>query len=313
MSARGVAQGDGTHDASRRQSPQVSVLVMRLLRCVRSFSQSLGALVLALVAPFAGCPREILVLDHVADLALHRDRKQHEKIHNEYGPEDGDVEEREECKHRRHNDRLGCSVPKLELWEPANERAKLLVGLSRERRAVLLFVVVIVHRRINARRQKGNEQIQQIYAQSISHNVPALDKVHTQRVEKRKHSSEGPSCGHVGRRVIQQLLVSLLQRHNKPVERRRSRCRGACGGGRSTECVHVLTASQSPSWTPRRTTHNGALCLVTPPNNNAPASFLEQQTMIRNVAQTNLLRTNDPACFRHVMVLFRRYILSQFP
>jgi len=40
--------------------------------------------------------RDVLVLDHVLDLALHGDEEQDEEVHEEDGPEDGDVEDGEE-------------------------------------------------------------------------------------------------------------------------------------------------------------------------------------------------------------------------
>lgn len=43
------------------------------------------------VALLANVERDIPVLDHVADLSLHRDREQNAEVHQEDGPEHRDV------------------------------------------------------------------------------------------------------------------------------------------------------------------------------------------------------------------------------
>ena len=61
------------------------------------------------------------------DLSLHGDTKECNKVHNENGPKDGDVEAVEECTNRRYEGRLRDTVPELELWESTDKRTELFI------------------------------------------------------------------------------------------------------------------------------------------------------------------------------------------
>ena len=63
------------------------------------------------VALLASRARQVPVLDHVLDLAPHGERKECDKVDEEDGPKDGDVEEVEEG-HREGNDDCNhCLAP----------------------------------------------------------------------------------------------------------------------------------------------------------------------------------------------------------
>lgn len=59
---------------------------------------------------------DVPILDHVSDLALHRDGEEDAEVDQENGPEDRYVKEPEQCASKRNHNRPCCRVPKLELW-----------------------------------------------------------------------------------------------------------------------------------------------------------------------------------------------------
>ena len=61
------------------------------------------------------------MLDHVADLALHCEDKEDDKVDEEDGPEDGNVKHLEPGHDKRDRRRLHCLVPKLELGDAPSE------------------------------------------------------------------------------------------------------------------------------------------------------------------------------------------------
>lgn len=60
---------------------------------------------------FAEVPWDVLVLDHVLDLALHGDEEQHHPVEQQDGPEDGDVKDREKRAAERDDDGFAAGVP----------------------------------------------------------------------------------------------------------------------------------------------------------------------------------------------------------
>jgi len=61
------------------------------------------------------------------DLPLHGDAKERDEVHDEDGPEHGNVEELEECTGEGDDCGLGGGIPELELRQSADKRPKLLV------------------------------------------------------------------------------------------------------------------------------------------------------------------------------------------
>lgn len=58
--------------------------------------------------------------------------KQDDPVHDQDGPEDRDVEDREPTAHKANGDGASGRVPELKLGQAADERAELLVPLGRE-------------------------------------------------------------------------------------------------------------------------------------------------------------------------------------
>lgn len=55
---------------------------------------------------FARGERQVAILDHVLDLAFHGHREQHQPVQQEYRPEDGHVEDREQRHRQPHTQGL---------------------------------------------------------------------------------------------------------------------------------------------------------------------------------------------------------------
>lgn len=104
---------------------------------------------------------DIFVLDHVLDLLPHCSAqgqysgwhvegyaseltgqdKENDPVHDQDGPEDGDVEDLEPAAQEGDNDGAGGGVPELELGKAADEGAELLVLLGGETSGATIFHV----------------------------------------------------------------------------------------------------------------------------------------------------------------------------
>jgi hypothetical protein len=107
------------------------------------------------------------------DLPLHRDGKQGEEVHDEDGPEHGDVGELEKSAGDGEDGRLGRRVPKLELGQPAHERTELLVVFRRQGRRVVLE---LGEGRVDLGREEQDEEVEVVDAQAVGDDVPTLEE-----------------------------------------------------------------------------------------------------------------------------------------
>ncbi|KAJ8533331.1 hypothetical protein ON010_g13923 [Phytophthora cinnamomi] len=166
----------------------------------------LFGVLLALVDLLAVVPRDVVVLPHVLDLALHGERKEHDEVDEQDGPEHGHVEGAAERHEQRHDGGLERRVPELELGHAARERAELLALLVRQQRALRLHV--------NLRRQEADEQVQQVDAQPVRHDVEGVQVEHAQQVERQQPQGHSPACVHVDGRLVQQVLPFPAAAHD---------------------------------------------------------------------------------------------------
>ena len=150
---------------------------------------------------------QVLVLDHVLDLLLHRHREQHDPIQQQHGPEHGQIKHGKEGHgetyqqrlHRRapvekgkeresesvsqpipsprirsaltlswHHAFSGAHSPKLELRQPSHKGFEFLVALGWELGSLRV--------RINLRGEKPNEEVQVVYSQAVCHDVEPSKK-----------------------------------------------------------------------------------------------------------------------------------------
>jgi len=58
--------------------------------------------------------RYVTVLDHMLDLSFHREAEECDKVHHEYRPKYGDIEEFKESTHQGNDSGFGDRVPELE-------------------------------------------------------------------------------------------------------------------------------------------------------------------------------------------------------
>ncbi len=64
-------------------------------------------------------------------MPLHGDAEECDKVHDEDGPEDGNIEEFEEGAGEGDQGGLRGGVPKFELWQaPVDDKGKKKIGLS---------------------------------------------------------------------------------------------------------------------------------------------------------------------------------------
>lgn len=59
-------------------------------------------------------------------------------------------------------------MPKLELWQPPNERPKFFVVFLRQGRLAVLQAVALGKGRIKFRLQKGEEEVEQVDAEGVA-------------------------------------------------------------------------------------------------------------------------------------------------
>lgn len=164
------------------------------------------------VALLANGKGDVAVLDHVLNLLSHRQNKEDQPVHDQNGPEDGHVEDLEEGAEEGDGDCARGPVPEFELGEAADEGLELLVLLGRESAdgAVLHLIVEGVVGRIELGLKEGEEEVEQVDAQSVRDDIPSLSKKDAQEEEEQGDAGADPSVQHKGRRLVQEGLVMSL-------------------------------------------------------------------------------------------------------
>lgn len=136
---------------------------------------------------------------------LTRKDEQHEPVHDQYRPEDRHVEDLEPAAPERNDDSAGGRVPELELGQSADEGAELLVLLGGERpdRAVLHVVVHGLVGRVELGLQEGEEQVEQVDAERVCDDVPALRDEDADEEEEDGDAGADPPVEDKGRRLVE--------------------------------------------------------------------------------------------------------------
>lgn len=137
--------------------------------------------------------------------------EKHEPVHNQHGPEHGNVEDLEPAAEEGNGNSAGGRMPKLELGKAADEGPELLVLLGGEGtdRAVLHFRVERITRGVELGREEGEEEVEKVDAEGVGDNVPALCDEHPHEEEKQGDAGANPSVRDIGRRLIEECLVLL--------------------------------------------------------------------------------------------------------
>lgn len=180
---------------------------------------------------------------YVLDLSAHGDGEQDAEVHQEDGPEDGDVEGAAGCAEQGNQDGLSGGQPELELGQTTDERTELVVaGLSVERASKdaaheascgwcgcigirsrcrsgqarlalldILFGQIGFVARIELGCQEGEEEVEQVDEERIADNVPSLRQDDAKHKDEQQRGRGSPSMQWVRGGAIKQRLVSLLE------------------------------------------------------------------------------------------------------
>lgn len=112
------------------------------------------------------------------DLSLHCDAEQSDEVHDEDRPENGDVEEIEECADTSDDGRFGGRIPELELWQPPDEGPELVALAGGEChpfvRLGLFCGLELGHGGVDFGRQEGQQEVKMVDCQRVGHDVPSL-------------------------------------------------------------------------------------------------------------------------------------------
>lgn len=174
------------------------------------------------ISLFANWEWDVFVLDHVPNLSLHCQYKEHYPVKEKYWPEYWHIKYREKCHHKSNTDSLCQGIPELELGQTSDEGFEFVVTLGGQCGAFGF--------RICLWGQEANQQIQKINPQPISHNVVTLHIIHSQAVEDGHEQCGDPSGHGMGCGFVQEVLKPARY-IVLPLHRRRSRRRIIVIGG----------------------------------------------------------------------------------
>ena len=92
--------------------------------------------------------------------------EQNQPVHNQDGPEDGQVEDFKPTAEEANGNRLCGRVPELKLWQSADKRSELLVFFCGQTRGVAIFhALILFKRRVEFGREEGEEKVQEVDAE----------------------------------------------------------------------------------------------------------------------------------------------------
>ena len=110
-------------------------------------------------------------------------------------------------------------MPELEFGQPSDEGTKLLVLLGGERAplavgaaAAVLQALVLRQGRVELGLQEGEEEVQQVDAQAVGDDVPALGEEDAQEEGEEEEDGAGPAVGDVGGGGVEVGLVFLREK-----------------------------------------------------------------------------------------------------
>lgn len=176
-----------------------------------------------------------------------QDKEDH-PVHDQDGPEDGNVEDFEPGAEERDGNSTSGPVPELELRKTADEGSELFVALGRQgTNAVLHVVLEVIVGGVELRLEEGKEQVEQVDTERIGDcgeervsesqdtgtssfwlrtDVPSLCDKDADEEENQSDASTDPAVHDIGRRLVKQSLVLLLR-----VSCRFGRARRIAGAG----------------------------------------------------------------------------------
>lgn len=146
------------------------------------------------------------------DLSSHRQHKQNYPVNNQHRPEDGDIEDGKPRANKGNGNGASGRVPELELRQTADEWPEFLVLLGREAGGsgvTVLKALILGKRGVEFGSQESEEEIQEINAERVGDDIPALRKENAQEEDEEEHAGTNPAVGCVrGRGIEVGLIVS---------------------------------------------------------------------------------------------------------
>ena len=140
---------------------------------------------------FADAERNVLVLNHVRDLASHGEDKENDPVAKQYRPEDRNIKDREERHEKGNAEGLSHGVPELELRESADKRLELIRAASRERSSTIRGVELGV----NERGQEADEEVEEVDAETVGDDVESVNGENPQAVDEEDDERADPPVG----------------------------------------------------------------------------------------------------------------------
>lgn len=139
-------------------------------------------------------------------------REQHDPVHDQHGPEDGQVKYAEPTTREAYRDSFRCGIPELELGQAADEGAEFLVLFGGQAGGAVFesgVIFVAGERGVEFGLEEGEEEVQEVDAQAVGDDVPALGEDDAGEEEEEEDDGGGPAVGHVGGRFVELGLVEL--------------------------------------------------------------------------------------------------------
>jgi len=125
-------------------------------------------------------------------------------------------------------------MPEFELGQSSDERSELFVLLRRQRGFTVLETLILRQAGIELRLEECEEQVEEIDAEAVGHNVPPLGDDYAKEEEDEDDAGRRPSIGDVRCRLVKVCLVlsyQLIALRTDGVKGCRLRLRPVHGGG----------------------------------------------------------------------------------
>lgn len=100
--------------------------------------------------------------------------KEDDPVHDQYWPEDGNVEDLEPGAEEGDADGAGSTVPELEFWETSDEGSELFVTLGRETTSAAILHLVVEHIAggVKLGGQEGEEHVEEVDTERVGDYEP---------------------------------------------------------------------------------------------------------------------------------------------
>ena len=100
-------------------------------------------------------------------------------------------------------------MPELELRQPPDERPELFVLLRRQRALTVFDALILSQAGIELRLKEGEEQVEEVDAEAVGDNIPALCYDYAQTKHEKDCASGCPSICDIGGGFVEISLVLL--------------------------------------------------------------------------------------------------------